>query len=206
MKGIPFSRQLYYVLIALLIPVVVAFSNFYIKKNSLNELKDQLAFIEQRALNQSSKQAQNIQVREHFRDADHYYLDKYIESLTFLEPEIESLNKMVTSKNFAGDDAIKKRLDFLTGTENRPIFHETKVESYAFFQETERTLQKPIQINSEDLKKLLSRIEGMKIGSYEPAPGRPQMIILDFRLDKQASLEGNEVFQLNLKLLTREYN
>ncbi|MEX2305007.1 MAG: hypothetical protein WD595_02330 [Waddliaceae bacterium] len=206
MTAIPFSRQLTYALFALLLPVVAVFFSFYIKKTALNEQADHLAYIEQKALNRESKQAQNIQVREFFKNADHYYLDKYIESLTFLAPEIESLNKMVSSKNFAGDDAIKKRLDFLTGTENKPIFHETKVETYPFFQETERSLQKPIQLNSEDLQKLLSLIEGMSIGPHEPAPERPQMIILDFRLEKQASLEGNEVFQLNLKLLTREYS
>ncbi len=58
----------------------------------------------------------NLAVRQHFREADHFYIDKYLETLTFLEPEIEILQKISNDKGFANDDRIKKRLDYLTST------------------------------------------------------------------------------------------
>lgn len=167
-------------------------------RQTVTDMRD-MAFIRDR------KQAVNMSVRAHFRDADHFYIDKYLETLTFLEPEIEGLQKLLTNKNLADDEQIKKRLEHLTGPGNSMVFSEGVVQSSPIFQETTETLVHPVEINGADLQKVLAKIEGTQIGSFSPAAHRPQLLILDFKLDRKSVNEKNEVFLLNLKLLKREF-
>lgn len=144
-------------------------------------------------------------VREHFRGADHFYIDKHLETLSFLESEAETLQKLVNNKYFAGDENVKKRLEFILGPSNDLLFSEGNVQSYPFFQETISSLVHPVEVNLEDLKEILALVEGSQIGPYKPGPNRPQLIIIDFKLDRKEATEKNEVFLLNMKLLKREY-
>jgi len=206
MSNIPQSRLILYLMVAGIVPILFIFSHFLSSLNSLDELKNTISHVEQLALTKERKQSMNILTREHFRNADHFYIDKHLETLSFLEPEIEALQKVVNNKYFAGDESVKRRLEFLTGPTNCLLFSEGNIQAYPFFQETTASLVHPVEINHEDLKELLSLIEGYNIGSYKPGPKRPQLIILDFKLDKKEPTENNEVFQLNLKLLKREYS
>ncbi len=64
----------------------------------------------------------------------------------------------------------------------------------------------PVEVNVSDLKKILTLIEGRKIGEFETGPQKPQLMILDFKLEKKNIRENNEVFDLNMKLLKREFS
>ncbi len=205
MKNIPQSRMILYFMIAGMLPVFFALFQFISEKSSVDELKNFIELVEVQALNREQKQAQNMAVRENFKEADHFYIDKYLESLDFLQPEADSLNILVNNKYFAGDEMVRKRLDFLTGEGNTFLFTESNVQNYPFFQETTATLVHPVEINLSDLKNILTLIEGEPIGSFEPGPNRPQLIVLDFKLDKKEPTPNNHVFVLNLKLLKREY-
>lgn len=205
MKSIPQSRIILYLLIAGILPVV--FALFYIsgELSNLEEMKNALTRVENLAFIREKKQALNMTVREHFKGADHFYVDKYLETQTFLEPETESLQKLVNNRYFAGDESVRKRLDFVTGTGNSFLFSESNVQANPFFQETTATLVHPVEVNIADLKKILSLVEGQPIGDNVPGPERPQMIILDFKMDKKEASDNNEVFLLNMKILKREY-
>lgn len=202
---IPQNRLILYMMILGLFPLLIVGVNFMNKKKVLDELDQQLLHVQQLVLTREQKQSTNMAVWEHFRNADHYYIDKNLETLTFLEPEIQVLQNLVDNKYFAGDETVKKRLDFLTGPNNTILFSEGNIQSYPFFQETTDTLSRPVEVNLSDMKKLLSLIEGVKIGSFEPKEGRPQFIVLDFKIDKKEVTDKNEVFVLNLKMLKREY-
>jgi hypothetical protein len=205
LKNIPQNRALLYLLILGLLPIAVALFNFTTERSSISELRSNVADMQQMALIQEKKQATNLAVRNHYRDADHFYIDKYLETLTFLEPEVESLQKILANKNFAEDETAKKRLEFLTGPGNSMSYTEGVVQTGPFFQETTETLVHPVEINTSDLQKILARIEGVEIGTYAPSPHRPQLIILDLKMDRKNLSENNEVFSLNLKLLKREF-
>jgi len=205
LSTIPKLRLLVYSMLAGLLPFVFVVVNFLSEKSSLDDLHNSLQDMQQSALLRERKQAVNMAVRNHYRDADHFYIDKYIETLTFLEPEVESLQKIVNNKNFAGDEMIKKRLELLSGSGNSMVFTEGVVQSAPQFQEVTETLVHPVEINTNDLQKILSRIEGVPIGQFSPGPNRPQLIILELKLDRKNITEKNEVFSLNLKLLKREY-
>lgn len=205
LKNIPKNRLLIYLLCGGVIPIVFVLFILFSHQSELNEAFGTLQQIQEAAFTREKKQATNMAVRSHFKDADHFYIDKQLETLSFLEPEVESLQKILQGKTFIDDELVRKRLDLLTGTGNSMVFSEGVVESTPFFQETTETLVHPVEVNGKDLQKILSRIEGIEIGEYTPSPNRPQLIILDFKLDRKASNEKNEVFLLNLKLLKREF-
>lgn len=205
LQGIPFQRAMLYAMILCLIPLFFALGNFYSKLSSLDTLEAKLEQVQHLALVQEKRQANNITIINHYRDADHFYIDKNLETLTFLEPEVEALQKIVNHKNFPDDETIKKRLEFLTGPGNNLRFTEGVVQTFPQFQETTETLVHPVEVNIADLQKILARVEGLEIGSNKPALNRPQLIVLDFKLEKKKSLDKNEIFLLNMKLLKREF-
>lgn len=205
LKGIPFTRALIYIMIACLIPAVFVGIHLLFSLRELDHLEDKIDRIQTLGLQQEKKQATNLTVINHFRDADHFYIDKYLESLSFLEPEVEALQKIMKNKNFTDDEVIKKRYALLTGSGNTLRFSEGVVQTLPQFQETTETLIHPVEVNVDDIQKILAMVEGIQVGPYKPAEARPQLIILDFKLEKKASQDKNEVYQLNMKLLKREF-
>lgn len=205
LKNIPLSRAVFYLLCLGLLPFVFAIFLFYSQKNQLQEIQNSLENIQHLALIKEKKQALNLAVRHHFRDADHFYIDKYLESQMFLEPEIEQLEKIIQDKNFADDEQILNRLEFLTEEGNALVFSEGVVQTFPLFQEVAETLVHPIEVNGKDIQKILASIEGVKMGEFAPGPNRPQLTITEFKLDKKNVNDENEVYLLNLKLVKREF-
>jgi hypothetical protein len=203
--NIPQKRVILYMLIAGMIPLILVTIHFISNLNSIDNVEQTLFHVRDMVHEKEQKQATNIAIRSHYKDADRFYIDKYLETLSFLEPEIESLQKVINNKNFPEDEAVKRRLELLTGPGNTLIFSEGVVQKYPFFQETTETLVHPVEVNISDIKKILARIEGTEINSFTPGPNRPQLLILEFKIDKKIISEKNEDFILNLKLLKREF-
>jgi hypothetical protein len=204
-NNIPQGRLLIYIILAGLLPIAIAWLIRSSELQSINSLEAFGSQIEQRAYSREKKQAINMSIQNHFRDADHFYIDKHLETLSFLEPEIESLKKMSDNPNFPPDENVKKRLELLTGNGNALVFTEGVVQATPFFQEVTETVVHPVEVNVNDLRQILCRIEGVSIGGCVPPLNRPQLIILDFKIEKKNLSEKNQVFQLNLKLLKREF-
>jgi hypothetical protein len=204
-SSIPPKRLFLYFMAAGLVPIVIAWFLYHSQLNQLNELKNNISYLQDLAFVHENKQSSNMAVRTHFSDADHFYIDKNLETITLLEPEIESLKGMLHNPNFPEDENIKKRLDALTGDANKMSFIEGVVQSTPIFQEVTETLAHPVEVNVDDLRHILCRIEGIAMGGCVPPKDRPQLIILDFKIDKKNVSEKNEVFSLNLKLLKREF-
>lgn len=202
---VPRQRLLLYILIAGFLPIVFVVIHFFGERQSLEELENRLQHVQELSFVREKKQATNISLRNHFRDADHFYIDKHLETLVFLEPEIEALQKISSNKNYADDEYVKKRLEFLTGNSNSLSFTEGVVQSYPLFQETTETLTHPVEVNISDIKHILARVEGTEFHQIPIPEHRPQLIILDFKLDRKSLTEKNEVYLLNLKLLKREF-
>jgi hypothetical protein len=204
-KNIPLSRAILYLLCLGLLPFLFVVFLFISQKNDLKDLQENLETIEHLAFMKEKKQALNMAVHQHFRDADHFYIDKYLETLVFLEPEIEQLQKIVEDKNFSDDDRVKKRLEFLTTDANALVFSEGIVQTFPLFQETAETLVHSVEVDSKDIQKILARVEGMKIGEFTPGTHRPQLVVTEFKLDKKKVNDKNEVYLLDLKLIKREF-
>lgn len=202
---IPQNRLLLYIILAGLLPIAIAWFVRSSQLQSITSLKAYEAQLEERAYTREKKQSMNMAIQGHFRDADHFYIDKNLETLTFLEPEIESLKKMSDNPHFPADENIKKRMELLTGPGNSLAFTEGVVQSTPYFQEVTETLVHPVEVDLSDLQQILCLIEGVSIGTCVPPPNRPQLLILEFKIEKKNVSEKNQVFQLNLKLLKREF-
>lgn len=133
---------------------------------------------------------------------DPHYLDKYLETLIFLPAEIKKLEALQAEN--PEDELIAKRLQFLQQGGNRLIFSEEKIRNHELFREVEERQQYPIEVNEEDLKKLLCLIEGVTIWPYGPKEGRPQLIITDFKLTRKELPNQEKVYAVSMQLLKRE--
>lgn len=204
-SSIPPKRLLIYLMLTGLIPIAIAWFSFSSQLDDVNDLQNKLWRLQDQAYSREKKQSANIAVRSQFHDVDHFYIDKNLETLSFLEPEIESLKGMLNNPNFPDDDNIKKRLETLSGQGNSLVFTEGVVQSTPVMQEVTETLVHPVEVNVADVKQILCRVEGVAMGECKPPPNRPQLIILDFKLEKKNVSEKNQIYQLNLKLLKREY-
>jgi hypothetical protein len=202
--NIPLQRLMLYCLLLCLVPLGIAFMYLLSEQRQLVQLENLLTSVQYSVSQHEVKQAQNKAVREHYLDADHFYIDKNLETLSFLEDEVDTLQKLTSNTGIGKIESLIKRLTFLTTT-NRLQFIEGAVQTYPYFQETTETLAHPVEVNLDDIKKILSKTEGIKIGPYEPGAASPQLIITDFKIEKKQIREGSDVFVLHMKLIKREY-
>ena len=203
-ETIPLSRLLIYLVCLGFIPLFCVLLFFSKNNSELNHLVERMQAVQDLTELNEQKQAINVAVQNAFHESDHFYVDKHLEKLDFLLSEIESIKKVMSHETYIPSDRLQRRLEFLTNN-NRLSFTEGLVESYTFFQDTIETLNYPIEVNQEDIKKILTYIEGVPMTPYKVPELRPQMIITDFKLDKQKVSEGYEVYQLKLKFLKREF-
>jgi len=208
-KTIPIPRLIIYVILAgLILPIFVAIS-YFSQRAEMFQLQQAIEEIQYEATIKEKKQSLNIAVKEQFQNADHFYIDKQLETLNFLEQEAELLQKIAASSSFVNDERIKKRLEFLTKTEsksgNQLVFTEGVVQKSPLFHETVESMMHPVEVNVKNLQEILAKIEGIKMAGVELNSKPPQLLITDFRLERKSVGEDHEVFQLNLKLLKREF-
>lgn len=205
MNQIPISRLILYAFILGLLPIVGALWYFQSQSKAIANLTETLQLTREMALLHEEKQKFNLGVIENFKKADRFFIDKQVEPIRLLEPEIDALQKIAKQNNFVENENVKARLDLLQNT-NSLKFAEGVVQSYPLFTETTETLVQPVQVNLDDLESILSKIEGVPFGTIEPPTNRPQLIITDFKIEKKNIDKDNEVYFLNIKILKREFN
>lgn len=205
LKGIPQSRMLLYLLILGLLPLLVVGMLLFSSLESLEQTETSLQLLQTKVVQKEKKQSANIALGNYYKKADHFYIDKNLEKLHLLEPEAEALKKISENPNFADNEIVRKRLEFLSGPQNHISFTESGVQTTPQFQEVVEVLAHPVEVNQGDIRKILSLIEGVEFSSAKPVADKPQLILLEFKLDKKSSTDKNETFTLNMKLLKREF-
>lgn len=203
-KKIPPSRLLAYLLGVCLLPPLFAICLFFTKLHEIERVENLLTLAQEAHLLKEKKTKENQQIIATYKDADHFYIDKYLEALTFLEKEVEQLTTLVEG-DIPVTGEIHRRYEKLTSPDNQLHFVEGQVLATKEFQETLETLTRPIELSLEDLLQLLVRIEGVQIGTLTPPPKRPHLLITDCTLEKKQPKEGYDVFSMQLKVLKREY-
>lgn len=203
MNSIPKARLVLYIIILGIFPILVSIFQLYTQNKGLSSLSIIMNQIQDTASLQESKQATNLAVRDHYINADHFYIDKYIESIPLLSQEMQILKKISEQNHLVEEESVKKRLAYLAGT-NKINFTEGAVDTFSYFTETTESLLQSVEADTADIENILSKIEGVKIGEFSPGPNRPQLIFTDFKFEKK-SLGENEVFLLNMKFLKREF-
>jgi len=204
LNSIPQSRLIFYMILLGFLPVLLVIFQLYTTSSEVQSIGQDVINTYESALIKEKKQATNKAVIGHYRNADRFYIDKNIESIQLLKPEIEALEKISRQNNFIENEAVTNRLNALKDN-NKLVFAEGVVQSNPYFTETPETLVRPVEVDLNDLQNILAKIEGISIGSYKSGPNPPQLLITDFKIEKKAAGEDNEVFSLNLKLLKREF-
>lgn len=202
-KECVFHPATFYVLLVLgLIPSFWIVYHCSQKSSELENMSCKLEMLHKRSSLSKNKKNKEEQVLAYMRGADPYYLDKYVESLTFLDPEIKKWQRLSTEKPIL---AIEQRLEFLSSDKNRLMFAEGEIHKEGIFREVEEKQKHPIEVNEDDLKKILSLLEGVKISPYAAPEKHPQILIKQFDLTKKMHPEIKEkVFVLSMQLLKRE--
>lgn len=168
----------------------------------LNLLEEKINAVEENSRSVKEREKREKNLAAQIQNADQFYIDKYLETLLFLEPEVKRLEAVCQAVSC--DPAAKKRLQFLKEGDNKLLFAEQQIQRAETFREVEERQQNPVEVNAEDLKKLLSRIESVTIGNEAPRPNSPQLIIKSFELSKKASQRQEDLFLVNMFLLKRE--
>ena len=137
-----------------------------------------------------------------YEEVDHYYIDHVLEPMAFLKPEVDALKLVYSHAAFQSCENVKNRLEKLTEGGNRLMFSEGNREVINGIEEVELSQTRPVEMNTSDLKAVLSGVEGVQIGNELPANGRPQLVIRRFRLNKK-KLAERETYLLEMQLVKR---
>ncbi len=108
--------------------------------------------------------------------ADRDYIEKELESLHFLN-----------AKNIQSDS-------------NTFHFREQNFQRLENYQEVEVIQDHPVEMNRNDLKKVLARIENRAIGPFYPGANPPDLLIKKFELIKKPMSSTEETYLINLEL------
>lgn len=198
------SHPLSYLCLILLcpLPFIALLFQFLFHFQSLESIGEEITRIETKSLYSQEWNKKETAFLSMMKQADHFYIDKHLETLSFLEPELKKMETLLIERT--QDDQLKRRVQFLKEGSNRLLFSEEKIRQHQQFIEVEEHSQSSVEMNEEDLKKLLSLIEGVTIWPYGPKESRPQLILTDFQLTKKELPSHEHVFVINLKLLKRE--
>lgn len=197
------SRLFLYLILLNALVFAYVFWHDHSENAQINEVQRRMIRLEQDSQTRNRKRSDNNRVRAYYADADRFYLEKQVQSMPLLRDQRQELEKLLQVKSIAEDPRITRRLAALK--ENRMVFSEGMVQSYPFFNEIPESLSQPVEVDIEDVRELLAKLEGVHLGPYTPGERRPQMLITEFRLDRKSLSQNENSYMLNLKLLKREY-
>lgn len=205
MKGLSQTRIIIYCLILGLLPLIFVEMNYMSAKARQDNLSMALSEAITNATSKNAREFVNKQVKQQYQDSNHFYIDQEIETIAPLKDEVQSLQKILSLGFHANEDQFRRRLQFHTSGQNAISFVEGSVKAYKGFQETQESLAHSIEADVNDVKAILSRIEGVRFNEEDPLPQqRPHLIITDWKMEKKKGLT-QELYVLDIKLIKREY-
>lgn len=172
------------------LPLLFLCFHFSSKQQKIKQTENKISLLERKfSLANIQKEKENTFLKT-LKKASPDYLDRNIETLSFLETETHKLKEKQNNQ---------ARLNFLQAA-NRIRFTEENIKRSGGVQETEERQERPVEMNEEDLKKTLALIE-----EWEETPeGKPQLIISSFRLKKKGISPYEHVYEVSMDLVKRE--
>ena len=193
MKGRLF---LYGAILALLPLLTVSYHHFQIK-NMWKEVQQEIEKVQLLLETKERRQAINSLVRKKMSQVNIHLMDE-LKKRELLNHEKDALERLFASRTFTGNEAAERRYAFLSSNENRLDFVEGNYQDQVGVSECEISLFHPVEVDNRDIKKLLTLIEERE--------GGPHLLFTDWKMTRKATGLGSEVFELNFKLLKREYD
>ncbi len=204
MKKISLPSSIGYWALLLLFPLPIFYFLFHysLTVERMKTLDEKMEILHAR-----KEQSETLQQRQHsflssLANSDPFYIDKYLETLTFLESEIKKAEALISETHI--EETAQKRLHFLKEGPNRLLFAEDKIRSKNKIREVMERQQHSVEMNEEDLKKTLCLVEGVMIWPYGPKEGHPQLVFQDFQLTRKRQDASDHVFVVNMNIIKRE--
>lgn len=163
------------------LPLLFLLGLFFFQMQDVSDKKLQVASLEQRCLLLTEQKQKEQEFLAKIKKGDNNFLETNLESLSFASP-----------------------YPARGGGENRLQFLEENPKTFEMLEEVEVKLKQPVMLNEEELKKILSLIEGVHIGSFLPEEFSPQLTIKNFVLAKQLNQGDEEVFEVAMQIIKRE--
>ena len=183
-------------LTGLLLPLIAVFGIYrYFSQN--RHLREEILLCQNLAAKSYPDRMLKKGFIETYANDDPQFLTNQLEKLPLLVKEKETLLALSSTSILPQKE---KRREFLES--NHLSFTEEKIWTSSNIKETEVAQEKRVEIDGEDLKKILSLIEGVDLPPFSPPKGRPQLIITDFQLEK---MKDSNHFKLLIRLLKREF-
>lgn len=198
------NRSLSFYLI-ITFPILLGFCSLFIQYTKWKDLEERFDNACKKGKTALVKKGIKERFIQRYTDANPYFLENEIESLTFLSPEINELKNLIQHPALADKRILEERLHFLTKGANQFSFTEDAIRSSPSIKEIEEKQRHPVQMNGEDLKKLLSLMEDVPIDEYPLINHRPQIVITDFRLEKKQTPLKTNVFEVEMQFIKREF-
>ena len=163
------------------IPLLFLLGLFFFQMQSVSEKSLQVASLQQRCLQLTEQKQKEQEFLAKIKKSGDNFLETNLESLSFASP-----------------------YPARGGGENRLQFLEENPKTFEQLEEVEVKLKQAVMLNEEELKKILSLIEGVQIGSFLPEEFAPQLTIKNFVLAKQLNQGDEEMFEVALQIIKRE--
>lgn len=169
-----------------LLPAFLSLLFFQWKLNSLDELETHIYQLETKAALVKSLEEKNTLYLDQLQTATKD--DHKLESLVLLGTEGRRVQAIYAQDK--ENPLLGQRLAFLKSGKNRISLVEEKRRSYGKLREIEEKLAHPVEMDEEDLVKLIPLLESK--------------VVREFDLTKKTAASEEEVYVVDLKMIKRE--
>jgi hypothetical protein len=195
--------SIYYLL--LLVPFFLAAGRLFVEHVSLEEMENSFLTISQKEAAAFGRKARKDRFIKRHANPDPFFLDKQIESFTFLETERQKIESLLHHPALTNKRLLQERLEFIETQNNRFSFSEENIRSSSKIKETEEKQRYPVQMDESDLQRLFTLIEDVPLGINDLSQKMPQLIVCDCRIKKIENALHSEAFEVQMELLKREW-
>jgi len=188
------------VVIAAGIIPLLALCVFIFQKNSqAKKYREQIENLHILARKNEQLLSKRQELMQRINHASDTYIADEIEGMQFLESEIKDLEAVLAAPALSENVLWQDRLQFLT-ERNRLLFTEEERKSSELFTESQWIQQEPVEMGDDDLKQLLSRLEGIFVAYHKPGEKRPDLFLSKFSMKN----ERRGVWSVTLGFIKRE--
>ncbi|MDE3055168.1 MAG: hypothetical protein KGI80_00505 [Verrucomicrobiota bacterium] len=190
----------------LLLPLPLFLSSFYLYTHhkELSDLEEAFVHATLKAPAVIEKKERAMRLTRLFAGADPYFLNHSIESLSLLEKERSQIESLLKHPALSDKESLQERLSFLN--KNYFSFSEESFFSSEKIKETVERQRNPVEVDEDDLMRFCSLVEHLPIESHLPLAKSPQLIFLNFQIQKVDTPFHNCHYELLTTLLKREWS
>lgn len=189
----------------LLVPFLVTGSYLWSRLSRERQLETQWIEAVRKGKTAIERKERKEKFLKRYCNADPFFLEKEIESLSFLQKERLTILSMIHHPALSDRQPLQKRLEFLESEKNRLSFLEENVRSSSKIRETDENQRHPVQMDENDLQQLLTWIEEIPFGENEPLSNMPQLLVRNLKMKKIETPLQSEVYEVEMQLLKREW-